>query len=48
MDFATLLFAMVPMVCGFALTVFPYVVDPTLALVVIGGMLAAIPCFIRL
>jgi hypothetical protein len=38
----------VPTVCGLALMVFPYVVDGTLALVVIGGMLAAIPYFIRL
>ncbi len=39
---------MVPLVCGLALMGFPYVVTGTLALVLVGAVLMAIPFFIRL
>jgi len=40
--------AAVPLVCGLALMLFPYVVSSTLLLVIIGGVLMAVPYFIRL
>ena len=39
--------AIVPMVCGIALMVFPYFVSNVLILVVIGIALAALPYFYR-
>jgi hypothetical protein len=38
----------VPLVCGLALMVFPYVVGNTIALVSIGVVLMAVPYFIRM
>jgi len=40
--------AVVPMICGLALMVFPYFVSNTILLVVIGAVLIAIPYFLRL
>lgn len=40
--------AVVPLVCGLVLMVFPYFVSNTLLLVVIGVALVAIPYFVRL
>ena len=40
--------AVVPLVCGLALMVFPYFVSKALLLVGIGVVLAAIPYFLRL
>ena len=40
--------AVVPLVCGLALMVFPYFVSTTLLLVGIGVLLMAIPYFVRL
>ena len=40
--------AVVPLVCGLALMLFPYFVSNTMVLVGIGALLAAIPCFLRL
>jgi hypothetical protein len=40
--------AVVPLVCGLALMVFPYFVSNTILLVVIGVALMAIPYFLRL
>ena len=40
--------AIVPLLCGVALMVFPYFVSNTLLLVVIGVALMAIPYFFRL
>jgi hypothetical protein len=40
--------AVVPLVCGLALMVFPYFVSNALLLVGIGAVLAAIPYFLRL
>ncbi len=40
--------AIVPLVCGLALMVFPYFITNTLALVAIGGALMALPYFFRL
>ena len=37
----------VPLVCGLALMVYPYVVSGTLLLVVIGIALMAVPYFLR-
>jgi hypothetical protein len=39
--------AALPLVCGVALMVFPYLVDDTLLLVGIGVVLAAVPWFAR-
>jgi hypothetical protein len=39
--------AVVPLVCGVALMVFPYFVSNALLLVGIGIVLAAVPCFLR-
>jgi hypothetical protein len=40
--------AVVPMICGLALMVFPYFVSNTILLVGIGAVLIAIPYFLRL
>jgi hypothetical protein len=40
--------AVVPLVCGLALMIFPYFVSNTVLLVVIGVGLMAIPYFLRL
>ena len=40
--------APVPLVCGFALMVFPYFVAKALLLVAIGAVLAAVPFFLKL
>jgi predicted membrane protein len=40
--------AVVPLVCGLGLMVFPYFVSNTILVVVIGVVLIAIPYFIRL
>ena len=40
--------AVVPLVCGMALMVFPYFVSSTILIVVIGVALMAIPYFVRL
>lgn len=39
--------AVVPMVCGIALMIFPYFISNVLILVVIGVALAALPYFYR-
>jgi uncharacterized membrane protein len=39
--------AVVPLVCGLALMVFPYFIASTVLLVAIGVALAAIPYFVR-
>jgi hypothetical protein len=40
--------AFVPLLCGVALMIYPYFVSSTLPLVAIGGVLCAIPYFVRL
>ena len=40
--------AVVPLLCGLALMVFPYFVSNNILLVVIGAALMAIPYFLRL
>jgi hypothetical protein len=40
--------AVVPLVCGIALMVYPYFVSNTIALVAIGAVLMAVPYFVRL
>lgn len=40
--------AIVPLVCGLALMVFPYFVSGTVLLVVIGVALMAVPYFVRM
>jgi hypothetical protein len=40
--------AVVPLVCGVALMIFPYFVSGTFALVAVGAALIAIPYFVRL
>ncbi len=40
--------AVVPLVCGLALMIFPYFVSSTLLLVVVGVVLIGIPYFVRL
>jgi hypothetical protein len=40
--------AVVPLICGIALIVFPYFVSNAILLVGIGVLLAAIPYFLRL
>lgn len=40
--------AVVPLLCGLALMVYPYLVSNTILLVVIGVALMAIPYFFRL
>ena len=39
--------AVVPMVCGLALMIFPYFISNTIALIAIGTMLIAVPYFAR-
>ena len=38
---------LVPLLCGIALMVFPYFVSSSIALVLIGGFLLALPYFVR-
>jgi len=40
--------AVVPLVCGVALMVFPYFVSNTMLLVILGLALVAIPYFVRM
>jgi hypothetical protein len=40
--------AVVPLVCGVALMIFPYFVSNTIVLVAIGVTLIAVPYFVRL
>lgn len=40
--------SVVPLACGLCLMVFPYFVASTVALVAIGGLLVAIPWFVRI
>jgi hypothetical protein len=40
--------AVVPLVCGLTLMVYPYFVSNTLLLVVIGAVLTAVPYFIKM
>jgi hypothetical protein len=40
--------AVVPLVCGLALMVFPYFISDTILLVVIGAALTVLPYFIRI
>ncbi len=40
--------AVVPMVCGLALMIFPYFISNTIVLVAIGTTLIAVPYFVRL
>ncbi len=39
--------AVVPLVCGIVLMIYPYFIPNALLLVVIGGVIAAIPYFLR-
>ena len=39
--------AVVPMVCGLALMIFPYFISNPIVLVTIGAMLIAVPYFVR-
>ncbi len=39
--------AVVPMVCGLALMIFPYFISNTIVLVASGAMLIAVPYFVR-
>ncbi len=40
--------AVVPLVCGLTLMMFPYFVSSTLLLVAIGAVLIAVPYFVRI
>lgn len=40
--------AIVPLVCGLALMLFPYFVTGTLSLVLVGILLMAVPYFVRI
>ena len=40
--------AVVPLVCGLTLMIFPYFVSSTLLLVAIGAVLIAVPYFVRI
>ena len=40
--------AIVPLVCGLALVVFPFFIASTWVLVLVGAVLVAIPWFVRL
>ncbi len=40
--------ALVPLVCGLGLMVFPYFIASTVALVLVGAALVAIPWFVRI
>ena len=39
--------ALTPLVCGLALMAAPYLVPGTVALMVVGAALVAVPCFVR-
>jgi hypothetical protein len=39
--------AVVPMICGLALMIFPYFISNTIVLVAIGTTLIAVPYFVR-
>lgn len=39
--------AVVPLVCGLTLMIFPYFISNTIVLVAIGAMLIAVPYFVR-
>ncbi len=39
--------AVVPMVCGLALMIFPYFISNTIVLIAIGTMLVAVPYFVK-
>ncbi len=39
--------AVVPLVCGLALMIYPYFIANVLLLVTIGVVLIAVPCFLR-
>jgi hypothetical protein len=40
--------ALIPLICGLVLMIFPYFVSGTLPLIGVGSVLAAIPYFVRL
>lgn len=40
--------AVVPLVCGLALMMFPYFISNTFALVAVGAVLTVVPYFVRL
>jgi len=40
--------AVVPLVCGLALMIFPYFISNTILLIVMGVVLMAVPYFLRL
>lgn len=40
--------AIVPMICGIALMVYPYFVSNTVVLVLVGVVLSAVPYFVRI
>ena len=40
--------ALVPLICGLALMIYPYFVSSTLPLIGVGVVLSAIPYFVRL
>jgi hypothetical protein len=40
--------AVVPLICGLSLMIFPYFVSDTILLITVGIMLIAIPYFVRL
>jgi hypothetical protein len=40
--------AVVPLICGLALMIFPYFVSNTILLVAIGAVLIAVPYFVRI
>ena len=40
--------AVVPLVCGLGLMLFPYFVSNTIVLVLVGGVLIAVPYFFRI
>lgn len=40
--------AVVPLVCGLALMAFPYFVSNTYGLVLVGGVLSAVPYLVRM
>lgn len=40
--------AIVPLVCGLALMIYPYFVSNTMALVAVGSVLSVLPYFLRI
>jgi hypothetical protein len=40
--------AVVPLVCGLVLMIFPFFVSNTVLLIAIGGMLIVVPYFVRI